>query len=141
MNGLMHSSKIMIGVASLVLSTSIFAQASNNVLDPVTGLWMATTSTVHDTLLPTMQHGPEYMISNKHHHDVKWLDGVPHGQQACSKGNMKVDNHLYKGDKITDLTTHRSGTITGVKHHGTMDVMGTNGKVTRYQYITFKVKH
>lgn len=128
-------------MASLALSTSIFAQTTSNVFDPVTGLLTATTSTIHETLLPTAQHGPDYMISDKHHHDVKWLDGVAHGQKACSKGNMKVDHNLYKGDKITDLTTQRSGTITGVKHHGTMDVVGANGKVTRYQYITFKVKH
>lgn len=140
MNGLKQSSKMVIGAMSLVLSTSLFAQTSSNVLDPVTGLLTATTSTVHDSLLPGMKHGPEYVISNRHNHDVKWLDGVGHGQKACSKGNMVVNHHLYKGDKITDLTTNRSGTITGVKHHGTMDVMGANGKVTRYQYITFKVK-
>ena len=69
------------------------------------------------------------------------MDGLKTGRKVCSKGNMKIDHNMYKGDKITDLTTQRSGMITGIKHHGTMDVMGDNGKITRYQYVTFKVKH
>ena len=142
MKGSLHPSKMVMGIASLVLSTGIFAQATTgNVFDPVTGFLVGTTNAVNETLLPTMKHGPDYLISDKYNGDVKFMDGVKKGQTACSKGNAWVDPHWYKGDKITDLTTQRSGTITGVKHQGTMDVMGDNGKVTRYQYVTFKVKH
>jgi hypothetical protein len=142
MKGSLQSSKMIIGIASLVLSTSIFAQTTaGSVLDPVTGFLVGTTNVVNGTLLPTMKHGPEYLISNKYNSDVKVMDGLKTGQNVCSKGNMKIDHNMYKGDTITDLTTQRSGTITGIKHHGTMDVMGDNGKITRYQYVTFKVKH
>jgi len=141
MKGLSNKLTVMAGIASLVLSSGAFADnASENVVDPVTGFFVGTTHVVNDTLRPSMNHGTEYLISDKHSDDVKIMDGINKGHPVSSVGNMKVDYHLYKGDKITNLSTHRSGTITGIKHHGTMDTMGANGKTVRYQYVTFKVK-
>jgi len=102
--------KVMVGVASLVLSTGVFA-------------------------------GTEYLVSDAHSDDVKILDGISHGVPVSSSGDMKVNSKVFRGDKITNLSTNKSGIITGIKHKGSMDVMGSNGKTVRYQYVTFKVKH
>ena len=141
MKGLSNKLTVMTGIASLVLSTGAFAlNSSDTVVDPVTGFFVGTTRVITDPFRTGMMHGTEYLISDKHSNDVKIMDGIKNGRHVSSEGNMKVDYHMYKGDKITNLSTHRSGTITGIKHYGTMDAMGTNGKTVRYQYVTFKVK-
>ena len=142
MKGISHSLTMMTAVGALVLSTGAFAHKSlDNGYDPVTGFFVGTGHVMNDTLFPKMNHGTEYLVSDAYHDDVKYMDGIKGGHVVQSTGNMMVDPALYKGDKITNLTTNRSGTITGIKHQGTMDVMGTNGKTVRYQYVTFKVKH
>ena len=141
MKGLSNKLTVMTGIASLVLSSGAFAlNSSDTVVDPVTGFFVGTTHVITDPFRPGMMHGTEYLVSDKHSNDVKIMDGIKNGRHVSSEGNMIVDYHMYKGDKITNLSTHRSGTITGIKHHGTMDTMGANGKIVRYQYVTFKVK-
>lgn len=142
MKGLSNKLTVITGVASLVLSSGAFAlNTTDTVLDPVTGFFEGTTHVVNDTFFPEMKHGTEYLISDKYSDNVKIMDGIHNGHKVSSEGNMYVDHHMYKGDKITNLTTNRSGIIKGVKDHGTMDAMGANGKMVRYQYVTFKVKH
>ena len=142
MKGLSNKLTVMTGVASLVLSSGAFAMnLSDTVVDPVTGFVTETTRVITGPFHTGMKHGTEYLISDKHSDDVKIMDGIKNGPHVSYMSNMKVDDNMYKGDKITNLSTHRSGTITGIKHHGTMDTIGANGKTVRYQYVTFKVKH
>ena len=110
MNNSSNFTKIIVGVASLVFSTGVFAST-------------------------------EYLVSDAHSNDVKIMDGISHGVHVSSSGDMMINSKEYKGDKITNLSTNKSGIITGIKHQGSMDVMGSNGKTVRYQYVTFKVKH
>ncbi len=86
MKGSLRPSKMVMGIASLVLSTGLFAQATTgNVFDPVTGLLVGTTNAVNDTLLPTMKHGPDYLISDKYNGDIKFMDGVKKGKLLALK--------------------------------------------------------
>lgn len=147
MSGTFSLSKVMLGVASLTLSAGVWAGST---LDPVTDPlaewtnWVGTTTTkvVSPVAGWGMEDGnkPDYMVRDKETHDVKFLDGVDKGHRVSHDGNMLYKHECMKGDKITNLHTNRSGIITGVKDHGTMDVMNKDGKVVRYQYVNFKIK-
>lgn len=81
---------------------------------------------------------PEYRVTDMKTHRVMFLEGIHHGHIVSHHRDMRYCH--FKGDKITHLTTHRSGIITGVKDQGTTEVMMPSGRYMQYQYVTFKIK-
>jgi hypothetical protein len=142
MNKKLALSQVMLGVASVTLSSAIFACASmNTVFDPITGVVVGTKNIVDKTLFYKGTKGEhDYLVTDVHHNNSRVLDGINGGRVVYDKGDMMMPVHHFTGDKITNLTTKKSGIITGIKHQGTMDVTTANGKNVRYQYVTFKVK-
>lgn len=154
MNKTLNLSKVMLGLASLTLSASLWAGSPVTwVTEPVNGvivgtgqLLTGTTHVVTGPLVPMKRphmymdtiERDKYLVTQKHH-KVMYLDGIKKGHMVSDWG-WKHDRTYLVGDTITNLDTHRSGVITGVKHRGTMDVMTDTGQVVRYQYVTFKVK-
>ncbi len=153
MNKQLKRSKIMVGITSLALSAGVFAGTSGDwMMDPVGDFIDGTTEMMntsahdwdnhwdrHDWRMRDM-YEPDYMVVDKDTHHVTYLDGVDKGTEVSSEGNLPYRDGCRKGDMITDLHTKRTGIITGVKRHGTMDVMKHNGKNVRYQYVIYKVK-
>ncbi|MFZ4077306.1 MAG: hypothetical protein ACOYKA_04895 [Legionellaceae bacterium] len=143
MNGV-KKSKVLVAMASLSLSLGLWASSPMNlVTDPVTGVVETTTKIVTWPLMGwhmNSMHGPDYKVTDMHHGQVKFLDGIDKGHKVSDDGDMKYGHCYLKGDKITNLHTQKSGIIKGVKDQGTMDVMTPNGHTVRYQYVTFKVK-
>ncbi|MDF1677653.1 MAG: hypothetical protein P1U32_03045 [Legionellaceae bacterium] len=144
-------SKLMMGIASIGLSAGVWASSSNTIEDTWNATWDATAATwdaTKDTGKMAASWGwgmdgkndPEYMVTDADTHQVKFLDGVDKGHKVADDGSMMHNYDCMKGDKLTNLKTHKSGIIKGVKHQGTMDVMTPSGKTVRYQYVTFKVK-
>ena len=125
-------SHIMLGLASLTLSSSIWALGMNN--------WNEQWDNVWGTATMDNMYDPDYRVVDKTTHAVEYLDGVEQGKAVPDAGAMKHQYDGLVGDEITDLRTQRSGIITGVKEQGTMDVMTASGKTVRYQYVTFSVK-
>jgi hypothetical protein len=82
----------------------------------------------------------DYLLTDKDTSSQMLLDGVSDGVTVPTD-SLRYDYSDTVGDHITNLNTQKSGVITGVKEQGTMDVMGHHGKVTRYQYVVFKVHH
>ncbi|MDF1646719.1 MAG: hypothetical protein P1U61_07070 [Legionellaceae bacterium] len=126
MNRSCNMSKLMIGIASLTLSSGIWATSLTDL-------------TMDDWMMNKMNEA-EYMVTDSSTDQVKYLDAVNKGHMVSDDGAMKHKFDCMKGDKITNVQTHKSGIIKGVKHQGTMDVVTPNGKTVRYQYVTFKVK-
>ena len=122
----------------------------NSAFDPVTDSFRDVThwvgSTTQAVVSPVAGWGmddgnkPDYMVRDRDTHQVTFLDGLDKGRVMSDDGNMQYKHECMKGDKITNLQTHKSGIIKGVKDHGTMDVMMPNGKTVRYQYVNFKIK-
>ena len=149
MSGLMKLSKVMLGIASLTLSAGVWANSSlDRVTDPVTDLFGTTAQTVTMPESDWKMEGwkmdgmmePDYVVTDKSDHKVKYLDGIENGRVVSDEGNRIHSKDCLKGDKITNLKTQKSGIIKGVKDQGTMEVTMPNGKTVRYQYVTFKVK-
>jgi hypothetical protein len=118
------------------LSTNIFA--ADMISDTVTG----TENAVGDVVtLGHWHHNnwADYLLTDKDTGEHTLLDGVSDGVSAPTD-SLRYNYSDTIGDTLTDLRTNRTGVITGVKEQGTMDVMGHHGKVTRYQYVIFKVK-
>lgn len=130
--------------AALGLGTAAFAGSSDTDTWDAMGGWMDTTTdweTVGWPMMPVNE--PEYMLTetsnHPHHNRVEYWFGVDDGMEVSSEGNLPYDVDCVKGDTLTNLQTHQSGVITGIKRQGTMDVMKDSGKTVRYQYVTFKV--
>ena len=143
MNKKQNASKILLGISSITLSVGVWAGSSMNyITDPVSGLFETTGKVIswpvtgwNDTT-----HEADYLVTDKHHAKVMYLDGLDKGHKVSDWGDMQQRDCYLKGDTITNLHTHKSGVITGVKHQGTMDVMTPSGQTVRYNYVTFKVK-
>lgn len=142
--------KVVPCVASLLLSTGAFAMSGSDVIvDPVTGLVTTTGNVITGTgnivgevFFPMQKtHHHEYLVTNTAYGTTSVMTGVKGGVKVSNYGDTWVHPGTFKGDKITNLHTGRTGVITGIKHQGTMDVMSNSGKTVRYQYVTFKVKH
>ncbi len=129
-------SKVAMGMASVILSAGVFAA------DPVSD-WFETTGKAVTTPIHMWNEDgmpePDYMVTDATMNTVKYLDGVEKGKEVSSEGNMMYSADCWKGDTITDLKTHRSGVITGIKDQGTMDVVAPSGKTVRYQYVEFTI--
>jgi hypothetical protein len=130
--------KMMVGAASLMLSAGVWAGTSDT-WDPLGDLTEATTDWDTPDWKMDRMYEPDYMVVDKVDHRVEYLDRVDNGHVVPNDGQLKR-MECMKGDTITDLHTKKSGIITGVKRHGTMDVMTHDGKNVRYQYVIFKVK-
>ena len=148
MKGTFNVSKVMLGIATLTLSTSVFASAPvHTETDPFTGFFQSTANVI---TMPRvgLQKGwdlsgmndPEYLVTDSHHGKSMYLDGLNKGHVVTNHGYVNYNYDDMNGDKITDLHTNKSGIIKGVKHQGTMDVMKANGHTVRYNYVVFKVK-
>ena len=108
-------------------------------------LWTDTLNGTEKMLDTTLMTGlgswkPDYLLEERTTGDRTYLDGVDSGVKIDDPSFMNKDYSMYNGDKLTDLRTHESGIITGVHDQGTMDVLKSNGKMTRYEYVVFKVK-
>ncbi len=146
------AAQVILGLSSLALYTNVSASTMDDVVvDPVTGVVVGTGNLLTDTttsvvnapwygLNPEGVIDADYMVSDPYTGEVGYLDKIERGYPVSDFGNTLVSQDYLMGDEITDLSTGKSGVITGVKHQGTMDVVGDRG-VTRYQYVTFKVKH
>lgn len=133
----MHKKTWLLALVGFGLSTSIYA--ADIVSDTVTG----TENLVGNVVTVGHWHHDkwaDYLLTDKDTGNRTLLEGVPEGV-ATPGDYFEHDYSNTVGDTLTDLRTNRSGIITGVKEQGTMDVMGNHGKVTRYQYVVFKVKH
>ncbi|MDX2346871.1 MAG: hypothetical protein QNK11_08390 [Legionella sp.] len=158
MNKKSKLSQLMVGIASLTLSAGVLAGSSvNRVSDPfsdvadgATEFFNAGWDTSMDTSMDLAEGGmggwktdhmyaPDYKVVDSVDHRVEYLDGVDKGYRVSNDGALKKLD-CRKGDTITDLHSQRSGVITGVKRHGTMDVTTSNGNNVRYQYVVYKVK-
>lgn len=134
-------SKLMIGMASVALSTSVFAaELTKTVTEPVGDTLQMTKGVWDASWEMNGPHDPEYMVTDKDSQMVKYLDGLDKGNKVSDQGGMLKGKDCLMGDTITNLHTKRSGVITGVKDSGTMDVMAPSGKTVRYEYIIYKVK-
>ncbi len=140
MSGTSILSKLMMGMATVALSTGVWAYGPTQVVtEPVGKTAQMTKDVVWDWGWGMDNpNDPDYIVTDKNTHMVKYLDGVDKGHKMSDHGNMMYGNCM-KGDTITNLHTKHSGIITGVKDKGTMDVM-KNGKTVRYQYVIYKVK-
>jgi len=118
------TSKFIVGIAALGLSTGVWANMSFDTMN----------------MDDWSMKDPDYMVTDSINHTVKWLDGVDQGVPVADDGLVKHPLDCMEGDTITNLHTHKSGIIKGIKHHGTMDVVMPSGKTVRYEYVTFKVK-
>lgn len=83
----------------------------------------------------------DYLLEDMETGATTRLDGVPQGVKLDDPYYITKDFSPFKGDLLKDLNTGRSGIITGVKDQGTMDVMTSNGRMQRYEYVVFKVKN
>lgn len=137
---------LMIGAASLMLSTSIWANSNGDwfSMDTWTDTMDSNMQQMNDMQKEVigwqMMQGADYMVTDNITHQVKFLDGVDKGHKVADDGVHRHKWDCMKGDHITNLHTHKSGMITGVKHKGTVDVMKPSGHSVRYQYVIFKVK-
>ncbi len=139
MNSTSILSKLMMGMASLTLSAGVWASSSmNTMMEPVTTTTQMTADSVWNWGMDNPMD-PEYLVTDKDNHKVKYLDGVDKGTKVSDQGNMMHKKDCMKGDTITNLKTKHSGVIKGVKDRGTMDVMTDSGKTVRYQYVIYKV--
>ena len=140
MNSTSILSKLLLGMASLTLSTGMWAYSPvNTVTEPVTKTTQVATDSVWDWGMDNPMD-PEYLVTDKDNNKIKYLDGVDKGQMVSDQGARHYNKDCMKGDTITNLQTKRSGVIKGVKDQGTMDVVAPSGKTVRYQYIIYKVK-
>ncbi|PJD94315.1 MAG: hypothetical protein CK424_00385 [Legionella sp.] len=159
MKGSMNLTKVTIGIAALTLSSGIWAQAQtvvNTVTTPVVGVftgatnfvkqgpfWVFNKHSASNRMVGTrVVSGQNYVVTNRHMNNVV-LDGVNNGYGGYVVSNPRYGQAVgynLQGDRITNMTTNRTGIITGIKDQGTMDVMKPNGKMIRYQYVTYKVK-
>jgi len=124
MNKIFSLSGVMMGLASLTLSTSV---------------WATTMDDMDDWFTYNMPE-PDYMLTDMADGTVDFMDGLGKGMEVSDEGAMHRNYDCYMGDKLTDLRTDRSGIIKGVHKEGTMDVMTPSGKTVRYQYVIFSVK-
>lgn len=142
MSKLINLSKLTLGIAALTLSTSLWA-GSDTTWDPVDDSMEDTTKVMSgfdDLGMHRVMSGPIYIVTDKDTGTMYEMDGIKCGKVVSEESNMVMGEEELIGDKITDTRTNRSGTITGIKEQGTMDVMRPNGKTVRYQYVTFKIK-
>jgi hypothetical protein len=123
-------------ITSLGLGTSFSVQASN----VVTTTLDDTEQAIHHTLFGWNDWHPDYLLEDKDTGYQAYLDGVDYGTKLDDPSYIHKDYSHYYGDRLTDLRTHHSGTITGVKDQGTMDVLSSKGNMVRYEYVVFKVK-
>ena len=123
-------------ITSLGLGTSFSVHASNMVNETLDD----TGKMVHSTLFGWNYWHPDYLLEDKDTGYHVYLDGLDHGTKLHDPSYIHKDYSAYYGDRLTDLRTHRSGTITGVKDEGTMDVLSEKGNMVRYEYVVFKVK-
>ncbi|MDF1756837.1 MAG: hypothetical protein P1U74_00825 [Legionellaceae bacterium] len=140
-------SKIALGLAAMTLSTGIWASVGNAFWKPVNATVDNTVETTDEIIsnfdVLGVRHamsGPDYLVTDMESGVVRELDGVDKGRVVSHHGGMTMDEEEMMGDKITNTRTNRSGIITGISDQGTMEVQRPNGKVLRYQYVTFKVK-
>ena len=130
------------------LSTSIYAAdiVTNTVTNTVTDTVTGTENLVGEVLTVGHwhhmhhNHWTDYLLTDKDTGSHTLLDSIPDGVTVPTD-SLRYNYDDTIGDTLTKLKCDRSGVITGVKEQGTMDVMGHAGKVTRYQYVVFKVKH
>ena len=147
MSKLLKIPQLVCAVAALGLGTASFAGSSDTWTDSV-GDWVDSTTELVTTpttdwevvgwpMMPVNE--PEYMLTDKSNHRVDYMFGVDDGMEMSDEGNLPYKVDCVKGDTLTNLKTHKSGVITGIKRQGTMDVMKDSGKTVRYQYVTFTV--
>lgn len=142
MSKVLSLSKIAAGVAALTLSSSIWASTANMMWDPVNATMRGTGEVIENFDTLGVRHamsGPVYIITDKMTGTMREMDGIKCGKVISDTGHMVVDEESVVGDTITDMRTHRSGVITGIKSQGTMEVTHKNGKTVQYQYVTFKI--
>ncbi len=141
MSKLINLSKLTLGIAALSFSTSLWA-ASYTLWDPVNDTIDGSVEIVSGLSDLGMHHamsGPTYIVTDKDTGTMYEMDGIKCGKVVSDESSMVMDEDELIGDQITDMRTNRSGTITGIKEQGTMEVMHANGKTVRYQYVTFKI--
>ena len=96
---------------------------------------------VHSVFFGGTPWVPDYLVTDSKEECCKsYLDGIPQGTKFDDSSYIKKDFSVFYGDKLTDLHTKKTGTITGVHDEGTMDVVTPKGNYMRYEYVTFKVK-
>lgn len=141
MSKLINLSKLTLGIAALSLSASLWA-GSSTMWDPINDTMQGSAEVMEgfDNLgLHHAMSGPVYIVTDKATGTMYEMDGIKCGKVVSDESNMVMDEEELMGDRITDMRTNRSGTITGIKEQGTMEVTHANGKTVRYQYVTFKI--
>lgn len=141
MSKLINVSKLALGIAALTVSTSLWA-SSDTTWDPINDTMTSTTKVINGVGDWGMRHASSdavYIVTDTTSGAMYELDGIKCGNVVSTESNMVMDEEELIGDRITDTRTHRSGTITGIKEQGTMEVTHANGKTVRYQYVTFKI--
>lgn len=142
-------STLMMGVASLTLSTGVWAGSLNPITDPVTDLFNSTEQVVTTPVSDDWKMDqwrmdgmtePDYKVTDQTNRAVRYLDGIENGRVVSDQGNTIHKKDCLKGDTLTNLKTQKSGVIKGIKDQGTMEVTTPNGNTVRYQYVTFSVK-
>lgn len=143
-------SKVALGIAALTLSTGLWASTANAFWEPVTETAKTTDRIIDDFDVFGVRHamsGPDYLVTDKDTGLTKEFEGIDckHNHKhrhviSHHSDYMTMHKKEMMGDKITNMRTHRSGIITGIKDQGTMEVMYPNGRSVQYQYVTFKVK-